>query len=822
MAGWQLDARRFAEEVFVPVRDGWDVGHNLFRFFQLPLDVSDDAVIDQAVKGVDAHLKRHSLAGVHKQVASTLRPAFPDHARTMRETARRTQHRGTVLGERRALAARVRDDMRGLPALRTTELDHYVARYRAVFVRREIEEALDAARIAVRDPVPLAVPPQPARWTETRLPLRALGHTSLAGYLTAHRLTAQAAEPDVRRVRAELDRLRGAESLTAEETVLGMVERLVSAGTLADALRRELIDELCDAAERGIDALGLALARPDITQRATAIGLPNREDLAYALLCRVRPVGDTDGRWREEVDQALADRELRTAAEILATRPNLPAELADLRTQIDQKLGGWTTSWPPQQPWRPGTRRPPQCATPPCCGSRTSPRPRPVCARCRPPAPPAVRARVEGDRVVVTWEPAPIRAGEPRYRVVRRVDGGPGAGRTEIAHTPDTMATDPDAPAGVPVIYEVSTVREGAASAPVGTGPVVVLRPVVDLVATSGDGEVHLRWRLPETAVAVCVHRIGDDGRVEIPAGTTTAHDPTALSGRHYSYTVEAAYDRDGTRVLAPPAVVDAHPQAPPDVVTDLQMTEEPGGTAVVSWTPPAHGTVLPARHPPRTAAAGHPAVRRGRDRQRGRGAGPGADGPAGRAARRRAAPLGGAAHGGRGARRGRPRGRARPPAAAGEEPAGQPPGTAAAVVVGVAGPDRRCPRAGPRGRPGRRARRPPRQGRPDLAGRVRAERVPRRRPPPGCRTGWLWDSPLTTTDRSLSGRWCRPAVSPPASLHYTVLSGRRGRRTLVVVGEPPLPGVQLRARVTFPPLHRDEGDILAHGAPPTPRMPPG
>ena len=45
MAGGQLDTRRFAEEVFVPVRDGWDVGHNLFRFFQLPLDVSDDAVM---------------------------------------------------------------------------------------------------------------------------------------------------------------------------------------------------------------------------------------------------------------------------------------------------------------------------------------------------------------------------------------------------------------------------------------------------------------------------------------------------------------------------------------------------------------------------------------------------------------------------------------------------------------------------------------------------------------------------------------------------------------------------------------------------------
>ena len=69
----------------------------------------------------------------------------------------------------------------------------------------------------------------------------------------------------------------------------------------------------------------------------------------------------------------------------------------------------------------------------------------------------------------------------------------------------------------------------------------------------------------------------------------------------------------------------------------------------------------------------------------------------------------------------------------------------------------------------------------------------------------------LTTHDdeQEVLGPLVQISISPPPSLRYTVHPARRGHRTLVVVGEPPLPGVQLRARVTFPPLRRDEGDVL-------------
>ena len=137
MAGWEFDTRRFAEEVFVPVREGWDVSRNLFRFFQLPLEVSDDEVLDQAIRAVDAHLKRNSLAGVHAAVASSLRPTFAGHAATMRETARRAQHRAQVLADRRSLVEQVRADLRDMPALRSTQLDELTTRVLSRFVRRE-------------------------------------------------------------------------------------------------------------------------------------------------------------------------------------------------------------------------------------------------------------------------------------------------------------------------------------------------------------------------------------------------------------------------------------------------------------------------------------------------------------------------------------------------------------------------------------------------------------------------------------------------------------------------------------------------------------
>jgi len=810
MSGWKLDKRRFTEEVFLPVRNGWDVRRNLFRFFQLPLDVRDDDVVEAAVCGIKGHLDFAALAGAHAPVAGPLRHGFDELATTVRDTALRTEHRKNVLADRRDFAEQVRAEMRGMPFLRSEELEGIVARARARMPPREVEEALAAAGVVVRDPVPLAVPVPPAQWPATRLQLRVLGFGSLAAYLTARKVGLRASADDVRGLRAALDRTGSGERLTAEETVLAAVERLVRDAALADALRRELIDELTDSADQDVSALTTTLARPDVRQRSTALGLADGGDLGdlgYAVLCRVRPVGSADARWREEFAQFMATRDLRAAHDVLAAQASLPPDMADVRTRLAAKIAAVDAELAAAAAQE--ATDPEAAAARYASVLRTAREPAAEAGlrRCPPPAPPAAAARVEGDHAVVTWDQAPVRTGDPGYRVVRVVASGPRAGRGDVAETPGLSVVDTDPPAGVAVAYEVTTVRAGTGSArPATTAPVVVLQSVTDLVAEPGDGEVRLRWRLPDGAVAVRLRRSGDDEPVELPAGTTTAHDPTARSGRHYTYAVEACYAVGDGRSHAAPAVVDAHPQAPPDVVADLSVDDEPDGrSALARWSPPGTGSVVLRvvyRPPPgqgtilrADAEVGEPVRVLGRDAGGVRIVLP-ADGR-----RRWVVPL----------------------TVAGE----------LAVVGRAVEHDRRLPPV-----TGLRAVRQGHQVRlswewPPRAGEVRVlvrEGSPLDGPADGsavvsrisravydqsgCRLParpgveqWFGVSATAYDDgQEVHGPLVQTSLGVPTAARYAVVALRRGRARVDVSGTAPLPDVQLRGRVGLPPLARTDG----------------
>lgn len=808
MPGWVLDKRRFAEEVFLPVRNGWDVRRNLFRFFQLPVEVRDDAVVDDAVRGVKGHLDFAALAGAHAAVAGPLRHGFDGLAGTVRDPARRAEHRRAVLAERRAFAERTRAEMRGMPFLRSEELDQIAVRAQARMPRREVEEALAEAGVLVRDPVALAVPPTPPQWTAVRLQLRVLGFGCLAEYLTARDAGPRAGVDDVLRLRARLDRTGSGDLLTAEETVLAAVERLVRTSALGEALRRELIDELTAAAEHDPAALDATLARADVRARVQAVGLgDDLPGLAFAVLCRARPVGPVEVRWREELTQLMAARELRAAHDLLTAQTVLPPDLVDVRAglvaavaAVDAELAAAAAL---------------EAADPEAAAGRyvevlrrsREPDAEAGLRRCPPPAPASAVARVEGDHVVVSWGQAPVRAGDPTYRVVRVA--GTGA-RDDLAGTPGLSVVDPDPPPGTAVTYEVSTVRAGTGSArPATTAPVVVLRPVGDLVAEAGDGEVRLRWRLPVGAVAVRLRRSGDGEPVELAAGTTTAHDPSARSGAHYTYAVQACYANGDDRSYAAPAVVDAHPQAPPEAVLDLTVEEEPAaGSALVRWSAPAAGTVvlrvLPGPPPPAgtilraDAEPGDPVRVLGRDGGGTRVALP-ADGR-----RRWVVPL----------------------TVAGE----------LAVVGRAVEHDRRLPPV-----TGLRAVRQGHQVRltwewPAGVGEVRVlvrgdapldgpvdavavvSRISRAvYQRSGCRVPdrpgteqWLG---ITATaydgGHEVHGPLVQTTLGAPVTARYAVVPLRRGRARVDVSGPAPLPAVQLRGRVGLPPLSRTDGTEL-------------
>jgi hypothetical protein len=815
--GWAFDTARFAEEVFRPVADGWDVRENLFRFFQLPLDVADDSVVDEAVRKVDAHLKRNSLSGAHLETAATLRHVIATVAPQIRETARRAEHRREVLDRWNRFAEEVHGEMRGMPALRVAELEALITRNRKRFSHREVEEALAAAGVEVRDPVPLNVSGHPPRWQDLRQKLRRLGHATLAAYLAAHGLTTKVTATDVVRRREELNRTGRGELLRAEQSVLTTVERLASNGDLAATLRRELIDELTEAAELGTAALDAALDRPGLLARAQSLGLPGRADLAYAVLCRARPLSIAQSTWRADYDQAVAARDLRAEVEVLRSQPNLAPEWADVLghkeaalTDIDAELRKAAA----EEATNPEAAAARYLAV---LRSTQEPAAEAGLQRCHPPAPDRASARVEGDRVRVEWRPAPARAGNAAYRVTRRVDDGPRAGRELIEETTQTGVTDLDPPGGVAVRYEVRTVRAGAECIhPAETLPVVVLPAVRDLTANPGDNEVWLRWTLPAGTAGVRLRREHSGGLVELPAGTATAYDPTARSGEPYRYSVEAAYDVDGRRHYATAVVVAARPQAAPDAVADLSIVENAdGSSAVATWTAPATGAVVlwvTQRPPPEAgsllradASLGEPVTPIGKDP-----AGVQIELPAdGR--RRWIVPV----------------------TVAGD----------LAAVGGAVEHDRRLPpvtglRAVLQGHQVRLTWEwPPRAGEARVltragqrvAGATDAQasvmRITRalydrsgcRLPTEAGTERWFAVCVTAYDDGDeVHGPLAHTSLAAPAVVRYAILPAGRGRRRLDVSGPSPLPGVQVRARVKLPPLNPDDGVAVLTLAPPT------
>ena len=302
--------------------------------------------------------------------------------------------------------------------------------------------------------------------------------------------------------------------------------------------------------------------------------------------------------------------------------------------------------------------------------------------------------------------------------------------------------------------------------------------------------------------------RPSDAGRVELPAATATAFDPTARSGTHYTYAVEAAYDVEGVRAFAPAVVAAAFPQALPVGVDDLWVTEDDGGTSVAGWTAPPHGSVvlrLEYRAPPaagtilRADAEVGAAVRvLGRDPAGLRIALP-ADGR-----RRWVVPLTVA-------------GDLAAVGTAVEQDLRLPPVSALRAVL--QGNHARLSWEWP-DRAGE-ARVLVREGAPvdgsddadataTVLSRAVFERSGCRLPaPPGAD---LWFAVALTAhdgEREILGPLVQTRLTAPATVSYAILPAGRDRRRIVVTGSAPLPPVEVRARVSYPPLRPGEGDAL-------------
>jgi hypothetical protein len=220
-----------------------------------------------------------------------------------------------------------------------------------------------------------------------------------------------------------------------------------------------------------------------------------------------------------------------------------------------------------------------------------------------PPAPGRADACLDGDQVVVTWEPSAALAGRVRYRVRRgtgRPPRSPAEGTAVVVRDGGHEAIDATAPVGTDLFYTVFADRGGAARASATSTAAVIRAPDVTAVTvTVAETSVAASWRVPPGAESVLVVRAagrgprGPDDGTPVQASLTGFSETGLRTGTEYFFRITAAYlGSDGQRRLAAGVVVAAVPAPEPEPVTGLDVAVAGPGTAVASWAPPRYGQV--------------------------------------------------------------------------------------------------------------------------------------------------------------------------------------------------------------------------------------
>lgn len=599
MSAWSLDEKQFREEVFRAQHNGWDPRRNLFRCVQLPLDVTDAAVITAALKGVRSFVNRNSKTGTNSGPAKVLQGLLGEAEAILTNPARREQHRTEVLASQAELQTMLRAELGGLQAVPPTAVTAFAAARQKYYARDDVVDALAAIGCQIRKPVEL--PPYgrpPTTWRSVQHEVTFLGLPTLRAYLQKHfGVVAGVTVEQLLDYRDKLQSTASGEVLTAEMSVVSNLQKWVAAGELVELLRSELLRELAAEASMGGERLTAALNVPGTDRYLAELGLPRAEEVAYALLCAIRYPAEPTETWQSTYREARSNRDLRTARDVLvANRPSLDkqfskeldaltADLAEIDAMLERarSLEGTDVEAAAEEYVRAGQR----CRDPEVVSALR---------RCRPAEPARASASVSGDTVTVGWVPSTARAGDITYRVVRHVAGG-GAGDGATLGTGLTGLTviDSAAPAGVAVTYSVWTVRNDEASqVPRTTQPVAVLRSARNLELLPGENVVEVRWDLPEAASAARVTR-RTDGE---PSGTqrridgSSVRDTDVRMGVTYEYVVESEYRLAGGSVgHGPPVAGRIRPQELPQPVRDLASVVE-DDSILLSWTAPPRGEV--------------------------------------------------------------------------------------------------------------------------------------------------------------------------------------------------------------------------------------
>jgi hypothetical protein len=600
MTGWEFDEARFRDDVLIPVQAGWPPEDNLFRVYLLPLDTEDATAVRTALDDLRRRFGLNRYAKSFGVACQRLRAQHDQAATVLGDPARRRAHREQVRAGREKLATTLRQRLDGAPGLPPAQVAALAAASKGSYTVGDIRTVLVGLRAAEQEPAAVPATAPPAGWPAARGALAQLRRPSLWSYLAQPcfgGLGTTSRQLDARRQELRVRRDAGSE---AETNLLKVMEKWLPNGGLAAALRHELLDEVAGRAEYGYaEALQAARGAAD---RLTALGLPGRPDaLAYALWCD-RRFGAGTAAWERDYQAAIASRELRTALRTLRSQASLPGGWNDTAKELTGRLSGLDEQLAAAGRLERTDREAAADIYLRVATELADPAIDTALARCPPAAPSSATARVDGDRVVVSWVPSTPAAGVVTYSVLRGVGGRPSV--TDPSGSDSVLGTelsgrelvDGGAPDGRPLIYAVVAERHGVRSATAAvSSPVIVRNEVSDAVAEGAPDSIRVRWRLPGGAVgAVVTRRRQDDRRESVVdgAGTTDAVDRDVTQGIGYEYRIRARYrDPGGVTTLTEGALVTCSCQELPVAVRDLRLTVD-DGELLARWTPPRSGDV--------------------------------------------------------------------------------------------------------------------------------------------------------------------------------------------------------------------------------------
>jgi hypothetical protein len=601
------DRERYRLEVLEPARQRGNVPPaDLYVRYGLPRDGTTSAAAARQITEVLGYWRELQNRRTYARLAETLIAAHAELERTGQLTPERlaTRHReqrerlarlaateagaathvgpGTVTRLRNALGMSVTDGE--VAAALASAGVQVVAEFPALPAAPHPKQAVLAGHVQV---LGWQLSTEAVFGTDVRQGFRILG-----GFrLTNGRRLDQAAIAAERRKAAALPHSDPAKAHL--EGILALLGGAARTGDLDALLLSEVVEWLRQFADRGFIQRAIATQARELGLMEDEAGL-----VAAAMLSR-----DTVETVRQQVAAELAGGRLRAAqrlatglpaedplrervaareAEIAAVIRRADHELAEGRTEqaavlLAEALG--TASDDPRLPGR--------------------------LAALPPPPPGGAVAHIEGDHVLVAWEPSPALAGQLRYRVIRGQGRAPVSaadGTAVPAPTAGHEVTDTEAPLGTDLVYSVFAGRGGDTwSRPAVTPPLPFTPEVTGTVTTVAATSVTATWRAHRGADGVLVTR-REGGPPRDPADGTpvgaslTGFTDTGLrTGAEYFYLVVSTYrTADGRRRRSAGTLLRAVPEPEPEAVTGLavRLTGDGTPTAEVTWTPPRYGQV--------------------------------------------------------------------------------------------------------------------------------------------------------------------------------------------------------------------------------------